>query len=189
MTDVVDNPEKMMCFSSIMPWWVILLWGILSLVIGIMFLTTPGITTLLFITLIGAFWLVGGLFAIGGLFVDKTNMGLKLFLAIINIIAGVVILLYPLYSTIFLLAFFVIFIGFWGCFIGVSHLFHAFKTKDAGNGVLGVISLVFGLLLLVYPFIAAELLPLIAGVFMIIWGLVAIFGGFMAKKANAVVVA
>ena len=189
MTDAVDNPGKMMCFSSIMPWWVILLWGILSVIIGIMFLTTPGITTVLFITLLGAFWLVGGLFSIGSLFVDKSHMGLKLFLAIINIIAGVVILLYPLYSTLFLLAFFVIFIGFWGCFIGISHLYHAFKTKDAGNGVLGVLSLVFGILLLVYPFIAAALLPFIAGAFMIVMGIAAVIAGFMAKKAIAAVTA
>ncbi|MFA5221631.1 MAG: DUF308 domain-containing protein [Methanoregula sp.] len=185
MTDVVANPEKMMC-SSIMPWWVILLWGILSVVIGIMFLTTPGITTILFITLLGAFWLVGGLFSIASLVVDKSNWGLKLFLAIINILAGVVILLYPLFSTLFLLAFFVIFIGFWGCFIGISHLYHAFKTKDAGNGVLGLISLIFGILLLVYPFIAAALLPLIAGAFMIVMGLAAVVAGFMAKKVSAI---
>ena len=188
MTDAVDNPEKMMCFSSIMPWWVILLWGILSVIIGMMFLSTPGITTVLFITLLGAFWLVGGLFSIGSLFVDKSHMGLKLFLAIINIIAGVVILLYPLYSTLFLLAFFVIFIGFWGCFIGISHLYHAIKTKDAGNGVLRYWPRVW-YPVLVYPFIAAALLPFITVAFMIVMGIAAVIAGFIAKKATSVVAA
>ena len=114
-----------------------LLWGLLSFIIGIMFLTTPGITTLILITFMGAYWLVGGFFTLGSLFVDKTNMGLKIFLSVVNILAGIIILAYPLYSTVFILAFFAIFIGFWGCFIGAAHLFQAFKTKDAGNACAG----------------------------------------------------
>ena len=185
LTDVVNKPEEIICGASLLPWWIVLLWGILALIIGIMFLATPGLTTVLFITLIGAYWLVGGLFTIGSLFVDKSNMGWKIFLAIINILAGIVILLYPLYSTIFLLAFFIIFVGFWGCFIGAAHLYQAFKSKDAGNGVLGVLSIVFGIILLVFPLVTAEILPFVAGGFMVVMGIIAIITSFTVKKAQA----
>ena len=33
--------------------------------------------------------------------------------------------------------------------MGCVHLYHAFGAKDAGSGVLGIISLIFGILLLV----------------------------------------
>jgi len=170
--------------EGLFPWWVILLWGILTLILGVMFLKSPRITTVLMVTFMGAFWLVGGLFSLGSLVVDRTNLGWKFFLAIINIIAGALIMLYPFYSTVFILSFFVIFLGFYACFIGFAHLFHAFRQKDAGNGILGIISLIFGILLLIYPMIAASLIPFLAGAFCIVAGFCAIAASFMAKKVQ-----
>lgn len=184
MTEEIPVPDQFLTVPCIFPWWLLLVWGILTLLIGCMFLITPGITTVLFITFMGAYWLVGSLFAIGSLLVDRSHMGWKIFLAVINILAGIVILLYPLYSTIFVLSFFVIFMGFWAIFIGISHLYHAYTMKDAGNGVLGIISMIFGILLLVYPFIVAALLPYVAGGFAIVFGLVSIYVSFAAKKCE-----
>ena len=185
MTETTDTSDVIVCWTSVLPWWLVLVWGFLSLIIGIMFITTPGITTLILITFMGAYWLVGGFFTLGSLLVDKTSMGLKIFLSIVNILLGILILLYPLYSTVFILSFFAIFIGFWGCFIGAVHLFEAFKTKDAGNGVLGAISLIFGLIILIHPLLAAELIPFIAGVFAIVSGIAAVIAAFQVKKISA----
>ena len=117
--------------------------------------------------------------------VDKTNMGIKILLCVINIIAGILILIYPLFSALFVWTFFVIFIGFWACFIGAVHLYQAFTSKDVGNGVLGLLSLIFGILLLVNPFIAAALLPFVAGGFTVVAGISVIVVSFGAKKAQA----
>ena len=174
----------MINWTSLLPWWLVLLWGLLSLIIGIMFLTTPGITTLILITFMGAYWLVGGIFTLGSIAVDKTNLGLKVFLATVNILAGVLILLYPLYSTLFILSFFAIFIGSWGVFIGAAHMFQAFETKDGGNGVLGLISVIFGILILIFPLIAAEIIPLIIGIVTVMSGIAAIIAAFQVKKVS-----
>ncbi|MDD4136318.1 MAG: DUF308 domain-containing protein [Methanoregula sp.] len=189
MTEEVTLPEQVLTAPGIFPWWLMLVWGILTLIIGGMFLITPGMTTILFITFMGAYWLVGGIFAIGSLVVDRSQMGWKIFLAVINIIAGALILLHPYYATFFALEFLVIFIGFWACFVGGAHLYQAFTKKDAGNGVLGIISLIFGIILLVNPFIAAALLPFVAGGFAIVMGLCSIVVSFMAKKCQTPVVA
>jgi len=186
MTEQTKTPEQMILGeASLFPWWLVLLWGIFTLIIGIVFLTTPVMTMELLITFMGAYWLVGGLFAIGSLFVDKTNIGIKILLSVINIIAGILILIHPFFSTLFIISFFVIFIGFWACFIGAVHLFQAFTTKDAGNGVLGLLSLIFGILLLVNPFIAVALIPFVAGGFAVVAGISAIVISFGAKKAQA----
>lgn len=174
----------LLCAEGLFPWWVLLLWGILTLIVGAMFLITPGITTVLMITFMGAWWLIGGLFSIGSLFVDRTNMGWKLFLAVIDILAGAIILLKPVFASVFILIFTEIFIGFLACFIGASYLVQAFRGKDAGSGILGIISLLFGLMLLVYPMLAG-FLPLLAGVFFLLAGISAIAASFMAKKAQA----
>ncbi|MGB7787558.1 HdeD family acid-resistance protein [Methanoregula sp.] len=182
MTEEITVPDQFLTGPSVFPWWLLLVWGILTLLIGCMFLITPGMTTVLLITFMGAYWLVGGIFAISSLVVDRSHMGWKIFLAVINILAGILILLYPWFSTIFVLSFFVIFIGFWAIFIGVSHLYHGWIMKDAGNAVLGIISMIFGLLLLINPFIVAALLPYVAGGFAVVFGLASIYVSFVAKK-------
>src|SRR5271169_3084544 len=148
MTEPENNPEMMVPMGmTLFPWWLVLLWGILSLIVGLMFLITPIGTVELLIVFIGAYWLIGGVITLGSLVVDKNHRGWKIFLATINIIAGLLVLAYPLFSTVFLLAFFIIFIGFFGCFIGGAHIYQAYMKKDAGTGVVGVISLIFGILL------------------------------------------
>jgi uncharacterized membrane protein HdeD (DUF308 family) len=184
MTDTIVVTEQSID-AALFPWWLFLLWGILSLLLGLAFLFTPGLTTVLLITFMGAYWLVSGIFVIASLAIDRTNMGWKIFLSVINIIAGIAIMAYPLFSTIFVLSFFIIFVGFWACFVGGVHLYQAFTKKDAGNGVLGVISLIFGVLLLANPFIAAALLPFIAGIFALVSGLCSIYVAFAAKKCLA----
>ncbi|MEN6610548.1 MAG: HdeD family acid-resistance protein [Methanoregulaceae archaeon] len=187
MTDEVTIPKPELPVDvRAFPWWLILLWGILSIIIGVMFLTTPAITTVVFITLLGAFWLVGGVFTLASLVSDKSNMGWKILIAILNILVGIIILAYPLYSTLLLLAFFIIFLGFWACIIGALHLFQAFTMKDAGMGVLGIISLFFGILLLAFPLISIELVPFVAGAFAFVLGICAIIFAFSARKAPEV---
>jgi uncharacterized membrane protein HdeD (DUF308 family) len=185
MTEAEQKAESFVPDAKFFPWWLLLLWGILVLCVGLMFLLTPGITMELFVTFLGAYWLVGGLFMVGSLFVDRTHLGIKILLAAINIIAGALILLYPLFSTLFVFAFLVLFLGFWACFIGAVHLFHGFTGKDAGNGVLGVISIVFGILLLAHPIMVIAVLPFAAGGFCIVSGLVTVYFASVAKKMAA----
>jgi len=182
MADDVTLSAQEMVELQLFPWWLLLLWGILALFLGIALLMTPGMTTVLLITFMGAYWLVGGIFALASLAVDRTAMGWKIFLSVINIIAGILILIYPFYATLFTLELVIIFIGFWACFVGAAHIVQAFTKKDWGNGVIGIISLIFGLLLLVNALVAAILLPFVAGGFAIVMGLCSIFVSFMAKK-------
>jgi uncharacterized membrane protein HdeD (DUF308 family) len=175
------------CNPGLFPWWLVLLWGILALLVGLMFLASPGITLAIFITFLGAYWFVGGIFSLASLAVDRTNMGWKICIALLNLIAGIIILAHPLYSTFFLTTFFIIIIGVWACITGGAHLYQAFSQKDAGNAIFGIVSFIFGLLLLVvtliFPLISVAFLALIAGIFAIVIGIVAIVTSFSAKKA------
>jgi uncharacterized membrane protein HdeD (DUF308 family) len=177
MDNILSNPQ-------LFPWWLLLLWGLFTLIIGCMFFINPGQTMTLFIVFLGAWWLVGGLFTLASLFVDRSQMGWKIFLSVINILAGILILLHPLYATFFAFGFLIIFIGFWACFIGVSHIYHAYTAKDAGTAILGIISIIFGLLLLINPFIAVALLPYVFGGFAVVFGLASICVAFTAKNVQ-----
>jgi uncharacterized membrane protein HdeD (DUF308 family) len=181
MTDEIPQTDLMLSDQKLFPWWLLLLWGIFTLVVGGLFLFNPGQSMAFLIIFLGAYWLVGGIFTIASLVVDRSHMGWKIFLSVINILAGILILAYPIYSTIFVFTFLVIFIGFWALFIGCAHIYHAYLSKDAGNGVLGIISIFFGLILLINPFIAAALLPFVFGGFAVVSGLASIYVAFTAK--------
>ena len=183
------NPEMILKQNiGLYPWWVVLIWGILAIFIGIMFLRTPAVTTVILITFLGAFWFVGGIFTLASVAVDRTNVGWKIFLGILNIIIGIIILAQPLYMTLAILAFFIIFVGFWACVMGGVHLYQAFSMKDAGNGLLGVFSLIFGILLLAFPIESIIVLPFVAGTFCLIIGIAAIIVSFTVKKAQAALI-
>jgi uncharacterized membrane protein HdeD (DUF308 family) len=72
-------------------------------------------------------------------------------------------------------------VGFWAIFVGGANLYQAFAAKDGGAGVLGVISLIFGILLLVYPYVAAALIPYLFGGFALVGGIAAIVVSFTIR--------
>jgi uncharacterized membrane protein HdeD (DUF308 family) len=167
--------------TRLFPWWLVLMWGIIAVIIGGLFLKNPYMTLLASIVFLGIYWFVGGIFTLIMVFVDKTNWGWKIFFSIISIIAGLVILAHPIYSFLILPAFFVIFVGFWALFVGCANLYQGFAAKDLGAGVLGVISLIFGILLLVYPYMAAAMIPYLFGGFALVGGIAAIAVSFSVR--------
>ena len=166
---------------GLLPWWLVLLWGIIAVIIGCLFLAYPYNTLMASIVFLGIYWFIGGIFTLFAAFMDATDRGWKILISIISIIAGLAIMAYPLYSFLLVPAFFIIFVGFWACFVGFVKLYQAFTGKDAGTGVLGVISLIFGILLLVYPYVAAALIPYIFGGFALVGGIAAIVVSFMVR--------
>ncbi|MEI6293312.1 MAG: DUF308 domain-containing protein [Methanomicrobiales archaeon] len=167
--------------THVFPWWLVLIYGIITLILGTMFLYYPYGTLLVLITFLGAYWFVSGLFALFSLAVDRTNAGYKILFGILGIIAGLAILFYPLYGTVIVVSLFVIFVGVWGLIMGFMGLFAAFKGGGWGAGIIGILLIIFGCLLLANVFVTALILPFIFGVFGIIGGIAAIIGAFMIK--------
>src|SRR5258708_9650199 len=56
------------------PWWVVLIEGIFSLILGIFLITAPGMTTVFLVTVLGFYWLVRGIFSLVGIFISGTGM-------------------------------------------------------------------------------------------------------------------
>jgi len=184
MNGSVPTNEEMAAYVGKMPWWLVLVWGILAVIIGIMLVSQPLITAFLLITLMGVYWFVGGIFSLLSLISDRTNAGWRIFIAIISIIAGLIIMTYPLYSSLIVLELLVFIIGLWALVIGGTYLYNSFANKDAGAGILGIISIIFGIILLIFPFGAAYALPIVAGVVALVAGFSAIILSFQIKKTQ-----
>ena len=156
-----------------LPWWLVLIEGILAIIVGVMLLVWPAKTFTTLVFFLGFWWLMDGIFDIVSIFFDRTQWGWKLFMGIIGIIAGIFLIQAPLQGALILAPTYVIILGFMGIFYGIMGLVNAFRGAGWGAGIIGAISIVFGIFLLANIWAASLAVPTVFGIF-------AIAGGFMA---------
>jgi uncharacterized membrane protein HdeD (DUF308 family) len=171
--------------KALFPWWLVLIQGIVTLILGLFLLYRPYGTMLVLVTFLGAYWFVSGIIGLISLFWDRSNMGLKLLFGILGLIAGLAILSYPLYSSLVVPFIFIIMIGVWGLIMGFVGLFGAFKGGGWGAAIIGILLIIFGLLILANPYITLAVLPFILGVFGVGGGIAAIIGSFFIRSQEA----
>jgi uncharacterized membrane protein HdeD (DUF308 family) len=164
-----------------MPWWLLLLEGIVVLVLGVLLITNPAATTAVLVQVLGIYWLIAGIFRIISIFLDSEMWGWKLFIGVVGILAGVLILQHPIWSTALVPATLVIILGINGLIMGVVELFMAFKGGGWGAGILGVLSILFGIFLMFNPLAGAVALAIVLGIFGIIGGIASIIMAFRIK--------
>jgi uncharacterized membrane protein HdeD (DUF308 family) len=175
--------------SGAIPWWIVLLEGIAAVIVGLFLLTAPGITLLFLVQVTGFFWLIGGVLRIVSIFVDSSLWGWKRVGGIIGLLAGIVVLQHPLWSTLLVPAIYVIILGIQGIIIGGTNVAMAFAGWGWGAGLLGVLSIVFGIILLLNSvFIGIVILPFVLGAFALLGGIAAIIGAFMLRSRGPSVV-
>ena len=129
------------------PWWLLLLGGILNIIVGILLLTSPVKTTVVLAWVLGLYWLIQGIFTLVAMFIDHSAWGWKLFMGILGILAGLVVMRQPIVSAVVLPMIFVLILGIQGLIVGVISLVLAFKGGGWGAGILGAISIFFGIIL------------------------------------------
>ena len=166
------------------PWWLVLIEGIAAVIIGILLVVAPAITLLSLIQFLGFFWLIGGILRVVSIFVDNSLWGWKLLAGILGILAGIVVVQHPLWSTFLVPAILVIFLGIQAIISGGASLVLAFQGGGWGAALLGILNIVFGLILLFNPLITVAFLPFVLGAFGIAGGILAIVAAFMVRRGS-----
>ena len=164
------------------PWWLVLIEGIALVLLGLLLLANPRQTSVIVVQVLGLYWLFAGILSIIKIFMDSSSWGLKLLAGIIGIIAGLLVLQYPLWSTVIVGNTLIILLGFGGIIIGGINLYHAFKGAGWGTGILGVISIILGIVLLGNVWVFRLSLPWVLGIFSLIGGIAAIVGAFRLRS-------
>ena len=165
----------------VVPWWLVLLEGIALLILGLLLLANPAKTAVILVQVVGLYWLIGGMFKIISIFLDSAMWGWKLVAGIIGILAGIVVLNHPLWSPLVVGGTLVIILGIQGIIFGVVGLMQAFKGGGWGAGVLGGVSILFGILFLFNVWAFTFSLPWAIGILALVGGVAAIIGAFKLK--------
>jgi uncharacterized membrane protein HdeD (DUF308 family) len=167
------------------PWWLGLMGGILSIIVGIMLLANPAQNAIALAWVLGLYWFVQGIFTLVGMFLDHSAWGWKLFVGVVGILAGIVVMRHPIASAMAIPAILVLLLGIQGVIVGIISLVMAFKGGGWGAGILGVLSIVFGIILiLTYGSLATVVTFIwIVAILAIAGGIVQIFQAFRQKSA------
>jgi len=167
-----------------LPWWLVLISGISAILLGLLLFAKPAATLIILIQVLGVYWLITGGLSIVFLVKDRREWGWKLFSGILGILAGILIILNPLWSTLLVPTSLAILVGAIGIVLGVMELVFAFRGGGWGVGVLGVLSILLGLLLLSRPVIAGLALPFVLGGVLIGGGILALIWAFGLQDAE-----
>jgi uncharacterized membrane protein HdeD (DUF308 family) len=163
------------------PWWLVLLQGIFAVMLGLLLLTWTGVTTLVLIQFLGIYWLIAGVFNIVGIFLDRTDWGWKLFAGVLGVIAGLLVIQHPLWSTVLIPATLIIILGLTALVFGIVSLIAVFRGGGWSAGILGVLGILIGLALLSAPLISTAALPMVVGALALVGGIAAIVQAFRMR--------
>jgi uncharacterized membrane protein HdeD (DUF308 family) len=164
-----------------LPWWLVLIEGIALIIMGIFLLSKPGMTTLIVVQFLGIYWFVVGIFRIISIFIDSSLWGWKLFAGVLGILAGIVVVRHPLWSSAIVGLTLIIVLGIQGIIVGLIGVFQAFKGAGWTAGILGAVSAILGVVLLLNAWVFTFSLPWVLGILALIGGIAAIVAAFRLK--------
>jgi uncharacterized membrane protein HdeD (DUF308 family) len=155
-------------------WWLILLRGVCAIIFGVLTFLWPGLTLFTLILLYGVFALFDGGLAVGAAIMGGTpapRWWLAL-VGVLGIVAGAVTLAWPGLTGLVLL----FFIAGWAIASGVFEIVGAIKLrKEIDDEWLliasGVLSVLFGILILMFPGAGALGLAFAIGTFAVLYGI------------------
>ena len=167
-------------------WWVLALRGVLAVIFGIMAVVWPGITLLTLAILFGAYAFVNGIVAgIGAIRAGSHSRALLVLEAILGILVGIMTLFWPLITLVAL----TVLIGAWAIVTGIDQIISAFRLRKEIKGELfyilsGIISVLFGLMVLFWPAKGALAVAWIIGVYAIVFGILLIALSLRVRKGK-----
>jgi uncharacterized membrane protein HdeD (DUF308 family) len=161
--------------------------GVLTIVLGGIVLAWPGPTLLVASTLFGVYLLLTGFVGLFMAFTLPRSAGMRVLLFISGILSVVLaILSFRHFGDAYAILLLSLWIGIGFIFQGVSAIAAAIGESELpGRGwsiVLGVISVIAGLVVLVWPFDSIVVLVVVAGVWLVILGVVQIIHSFQIRR-------
>jgi uncharacterized membrane protein HdeD (DUF308 family) len=187
MSQVASRLQSALAPAARRGWWLFLVRGLLALAIGVIALVDPGATLAALITLLGAFFIVDGVFAVvKAVRVMRTDSSwwLLLLSGLVSIAAGIVVFAWPGLTAVTL----DLLVGIWAIITGIFEVIVAFQLRRVIAGewlylLFGVISVAFGVYVLVVPGLGLTYLTLMIAIYGFVAGFALIAAAFRLRSA------
>jgi uncharacterized membrane protein HdeD (DUF308 family) len=169
-------------------WWIFIIRGLFAIIFGVLALMWPELTLFALVWLFGAYVLADGVFQVYSAISRREDFDrwwLILLEGLFGIVFGVLTFAWPGITGLVLL----ILIAAWAFITGMLEISAAIQLrKEIENEWLlafsGVISIVLGVLMMIWPAASAVALAFIIGIYAILFGATLILLGFRLKNMN-----
>jgi uncharacterized membrane protein HdeD (DUF308 family) len=167
-------------------WWMLLVRGVLAILFGMIALVAPGIALLAFIYVFAAYALLDGIVAIVVSLQERRflrSWWVLLLEGCAGVIFGLLAFAWPGETALVLLYL----VAFWALVTGIMEISAAFIVPGTtgqrwGVGLAGLLSLIFGVILLVRPGAGLLAVLWLVGIYAIAFGLSLIIYGFQVRS-------
>lgn len=167
-------------------WWSLIIRGIVAVIFGLVALTGPVKTLDFLITLFGIFVLVVGLVAAIGAIMhrkESENWWLVLIPGVAGVVIGIISIAMPEITRTVV----IYLIAIWALVSGLGQIYSATKIRKDVEGewipiLIGVISVVLGIILFAMPREAATTVMWLVGLFVLVLGVLWLIMGLRVRK-------
>lgn len=169
-------------------WWAVLLRGIAAIVFGILAMVWPGVTLLALVFVFGAYAVVDGVVDAVRAIQARHEVDTWVWWllgGIASVVAGILAFAWPGITAVAA----AILIGAWALVTGVFEVIGAFRLRRMGVGhwgwlvASGLLSIVFGLVLMVFPGDGIVSLVWVLGVWAVVFGVFLVIAALQVRKA------
>lgn len=169
-------------------WWIIMLRGIIAIIFAMLAIFWTGLTLEILVVLFAIFAIGEGIFAIfSAIEASKHHekWGSFVLEGALGVIAGILIISWPGISVMI----FVYLIALWALITGLVEILigATAEINDTAKSmmvIVGVLSLILGIAMLVYPGITVAIMVWLMGIYALIAGIAMIVFSFQIKKIN-----
>ena len=167
-------------------WWAVVLRGVAAVLFGLMALIWPGITVIVLVALFGAYALVDGIIGLGTAVFGGRERGRRGWLVvegIAGVLAGIFTFAWPGITALALLWL----IAAWAIVTGVLEIVAAVRLRREIQGewllaLSGVLSVLFGILLAVWPAAGVLSIVFLIGIYAIVFGVALVGLGLRLRR-------
>ena len=175
------------CFEF---WWIVLLRGIALTVLGGLLIAKPGISVIVWVQILGAYFLLDGVFSVFHSIKGRKYMqgwGWGIFMGALEILTGIIVFTNPLVSTIVTASVLVYSVAFMAILFGVLGIVTGIQVRKEIKGEWamiagGVLAIIFSVILIINPMASMSVYLIVMGVMALMGGLIQIFASFQIRK-------
>ena len=178
----MESAERLLPGALLDQWWALIVRGLIGILFGVLAFMWPQITMIVLIALFAAFALLDGVTSIAAA-IRARDWGWPLWGGLLSLAAGVVTIAWPATAGIAL----VLLIGAWAVVRGVFDIATAIALRRVLRyewvlALGGLISILFGALVLLRPAAGALAIVGLIAAFAIFWGVVLVLAGIHLRR-------
>lgn len=181
---ISDEDEQAFLSRLGRAWWIVLVLGAISLLVGILMLVRPFTAVNIAAIIFGIWLLVSGVIQLVQAFDSRLETVSRVLNAVTGVI-GIVLGIICLESVEGRISLLILFVGLWWIMRGILQIVVGAGNEGGGLFIfLGVLGIIAGVVVLVWPIESLTVLTVVTGIWLVVLGVFEIIASFRVRSLN-----